>query len=602
MGIAPPLCDVSIRNLVAQLRAQPRDNARARANTHAVIAFAGLAAVVLAGACHQSSASGADSGTPSSDGSSTDQTVTCTSAGTICQDRAVYSCPDGGVGDFLRFCDTECSPGGASECVPQNCENAARLDPSSGCKFYGLRPDNIDSDVDTEMMLLLSSASESTADVLVEARTADGSWTPILDGVRVPPNTGVRVPLSLPPAVRNAGVTAAGGFRVISNQPIRIVQLLSDDVNHGSHSSAGTALLPFQSLGMSYLAVTYPQTPSDNVLKTPGALGGAAAIAVVAASPNVNVRITPSADAVVDRDGKRLRAHEMSAPVNMAEGDVLQIFSAVDGGDLTGTRIDADGNGAIAVFSGNVYSTYGARVTGFNGGDLMFEQLPPVSSWGSAYVGAAWSGQTNCDSFWGEQTSHWTVVAAQDGTAVHLVLPAGFGVDGSPKQFSLNQGESRSFSVRPDTASSTPPTPGRPDVIVEATYTEAKILLAQWLDCEPALAWGINSRMGHGTMNFVLPPGFDHELIVVRKQNTSVSLNGQSDLGAPYAPLGDFEIARVPASRWQPCDDSLDVCNHRLDGSDFSTSLRGMDVVCSYAVTPPPHNERCALPTVSCPN
>ena len=46
---------------------------------------------------------------------------------------------------------------------------------------------------------------------------------------------------------------------------------------------------------------------------------------------------------------------------------------------------------------------------------------------------------------------------------------------------------------------------------------------------------------------------------------------------------GDYEVARVLL---EPCPPSKLVCTHRLQGR-FGMTLRGMDVLASYALTAP---------------
>ena len=50
-----------------------------------------------------------------------------------------------------------------------------------------------------------------------------------------------------------------------------------------------------------------------------------------------------------------------------------------EGEDLTGAAVTADA--PVAVFAGNISTTYGSNVTGINSADMAHEQMPPVTSW-----------------------------------------------------------------------------------------------------------------------------------------------------------------------------------------------------------------------------
>jgi hypothetical protein len=97
-----------------------------------------------------------------------------------------------------------------------------------------------------------------------------------------------------------------------------------------------------------------------------------------------------------------------------------------------------------------------------------------------------------------------------------------------------------------------------------------------------------------------LVPGFDTELVVVRERGTSVRLDGVLVPDSQFrsaAPSIRFEVARVSVAE---CPDQWGDCQHRLTGPAFGASWRGVDVVCSYALTVP-SRDQCALPVSNCP-
>jgi hypothetical protein len=100
----------------------------------------------------------------------------------------------------------------------------------------------------------------------------------------------------------------------------------------------------------------------------------------------------------------------------------------------------------------------------------------------------------------------------------------------------------------------------------------------------------------------VLPPGFDHELVVVRERGAEVTLDGTT-LSVPFSSAGGngrFEVGRIGSADIGPCRDLLDRCSVTLGSGALGLTWRGMDAVCSYAVTVPPHGTACALPSTQC--
>jgi hypothetical protein len=494
------------------------------------------------------------------------------------------------MGDLLGSCAAPavCSFG---LCTSPACALADQQDELRGCLFYGVQPDNIDSDDGKNLMLILTNAAPTPANVTVEARTAAGDWEPLATAVvpAGPVGGAARIELNRPnPA---PGVAVAGAFRVSSDSPLMAVQIVSDDVDHASRSSAGTALLPAHALGTGYLAITYPQEGTADVLATPGGRAGAAAITVVGTVDGTHVQLELTTPSLVDT----VDAPITSYAVTLNEGDALQVFSATEGGDLTGSSVVADR--PIAVFSGNIFTSYDYPLTGFNGGDMAEEQLPPVVSWGESYVGAWLPPQTGCDSFFGPGYGRWQVVAALDGTDVKVAPAAGVFIDLPSLTFRLDRGQSMTFFAHPDV---TLPVVPAADFSVNSGE-QHPIMLAQWMDCEPGLSWGVDTRLSPDVV-FALPPGFDHTVVVVRAAGTPVSLDAQplpSSRFGSRTPDGQYEIARLTNDDLGPCVDLQDSCAHVLSGARLGLSWRGMDVVCSYALTVPPSTS-CALPGVSC--
>lgn len=558
----------------------------------AVVTIGGL--LLGVGSCGQHDHGG---GTDASVDAQIEMTITppnCGMAGTVCDGKEIHVCVGGQEGEVLDICPQACSLG---RCTTTACAAAEHHDGTRGCRFYGVQMDNVDSDDGHNLMLILGNASMTTAaTAVVTASDSGGGWETLTSTV-VPPRGGARIELNRP--VLDPGVKPGGAYRVDSDSPVLAIEIVSDDVDRASRSSGGTVLRPLQVLGQTHLAVTFPQKGSQEVLHTLGSRGGAGAIAVVATAPATKVWIGLTSPAMLDPGGPTDPRPTPTEIMMMNEGDVLQIFSVAPDGDLTGTSIDADA--PIAVFSGNVFTTYDHDVTGFNGGDLAMEQLPPTTSWSSEYIGARMSPQAGCSQFFAAGAGLWSVVAAEDNTLVTLESAAGVTIEAlgfsDVTSFQLGRGGTRTFIARPGIDPSV-----SSDFVVRSSV-DKPILLAQWLDCEPGLSWGIDTHLSNGDFAFALPPGFDHEVIVVRRTGTPVTFDGRSIEETRFTSTtlddGEFQLTRVPASELGPCVDLLDPCQHEISGLDFGISWRGMDVVCSYALTVPP-SKGCAPPNITC--
>lgn len=518
----------------------------------------------------------------------------CLSASTVCVSGAVFECVQGQVGQqLISSCPEACSLG---RCTTRACAAAEGSDAARGCLFYAVQMDNVDSDDPKNMMLLLTNASNVPARVEAEIRRPD-AWEAVASD-SVSPGGATRIELSWP--ARESGVTPAGAVRITSDNPVMAVQIVSDDADRMSTSSAGTVLLPAQALGTSHLALTFLERGSAAAAATPGSRGGAGVIAVVGTLDGTNVHLVPRCPALVSPGLVPVPALARYDAI-LNEGDVLQVFSS--GGDLTGSEIVSDR--PVAVLSGNIFTTYGNEPTGFDGGDMAVEQLPPTSNWAKTYVAARLQPQAGCDPFFGPRGSYWQILASEDDTVVMLSPSPGTAIDDletgvafrDPTPLRMKRGQSRLISTYPD-----PDLPGGSDTatgdfMVFATHP---VLVAQWMDCEPSLSFAVDTRFGGGSLIVPLAPGFDHEILIVRRLGTAVQFDGRTVRDDWFRSAGgEFEVARISSDDIGPCIDMLDGCEHTVSGSDVGVSWRGMDIVCSYSVTAPPSNI-CVLPTSGC--
>ena len=342
----------------------------------------------------------------------------------------------------------------------------------SGCLFYTLQADNVTADENATTSFLVANPGSYAANVSLEVAhpTSTGAgWTP-MQVSRVNPGASVRLPIS-GLQVTGVGLSARAALRISSDQPVTVVEIESDDVESVSTSSGGTMVLPLQSLGGLYRAVTYPQAATDDVQATAGSRGGGARLIIVGTKDGTNVTFTPARTLTNGPNGNTFPAG-VPYPFTLDDGDVFQIYSGAPGEDLSGAVVSAKSS-SVAVFSGNISTSYGSTVTGVNSADMAHEQMPPVQSWSTRWVAAAMTPQSSigCTSFFGmDGASIWLVVASQDGTNVML---AGPGVPSVGQR--LNAGEVHMFV---EVGSFT----------VSANYP---ILVTQGIDCEPSLSLAV---------------------------------------------------------------------------------------------------------------
>lgn len=515
---------------------------------------------------------------------------TCAVASTICVGNEVHECVAQLAGDVIEVCPDVCSLG---RCTSAACLAAEQGDGVRGCRFYPVQVDNIDGDDGKDMMLILSNASAAPANVVLEVRSAASGWQPQVADV-VPVGGAARMLRNWP--AREVGATRAGALRLSSDAPIMVAQLVSADVAHDASSSGGTILLPVHALTTAYMAVTYQQIPTAQVKAAAGGRLGAGTIAIVATVDHTTVHVSPAREVLVAA-GTTFIPGPMTYDVVLDEGDVEQLFSVVAGDDLSGSQVTADH--PIEVLSGNTYTSYLYDMSGLNGADMAIEQIPPTYRWAKEYVGAWLSPQEGCDGYFKGQGS-WQVIAAEDDTTVTLLSTATTTFTPPITTFRLRRGMSQRFLTQStDQAQVGSGVASTPDFVVQANRP---ILLAQWLDCEPGLSFGVDARLQRGETLVSFPPGFEHQLVLVRRGGTAVTIDDipvDDERFHPVLDSHEFEVARLSGADLGACLDLSEGCARRIAGDAVGVTWRGMDVVCSYSLTVP-SADPCLLSGVSC--
>jgi hypothetical protein len=548
--------------------AQPRGHARqsfTSSGAATIVALLGL----LAGCGDHGAGPDVDAGDA---GQEPDGDTRACAGPTICDGTAVRTCGPRGPGEIIEECgpDRTCSLG---RCSTISCAQAERdVTSLAGCTFYTFHLANVASDDMLPTSVLVTNPGQVSATVTLERREGP-DWV-ATTSVPVPPMRSARLRLPTPP--RPAADTTPPpdtAFRVTSDFPLLAAHVQSDDsAPGGSTSTGGTMLLPAHVLGLRYRAMTFVQTVTPRLVGTQGSRGGAGHIAIVGTRAHTSVTVTAGGKGGFAPEGgaPAVTPPKGSFALMLDDGDVQQLFGANDGDDLTGTQILADK--PIAVFSGNVSTTYGLDAVGISSPDLAHEQLLPVASWGQSYIAAALTPQAGvCDPLLDPPgSSLWRILADRDDTMVTFSQPMRPGEPRPPPRL-LNAGESFQVSVQGN-------------FTVTSTPQSHPVMVMQGMDCEPSLSSAVPAGPWLTNYRFAVLPNFDTMLVIVRRKGTPIYYDEarlEESLFERVTP--DLEAAQVPVEACSPSDD---VCTHHLEGQ-FGLTMRGMDVQCSYAMTAP---------------
>ena len=535
-----------------------------------ICAAAGLAAVLAAFGC-----AAAPSGARPPDGGSTPPT--CSTLLVCGNDGAVHTCDGQVVGALRDDCAArgqDCSLGRCTTSACSVAESSARS--LSGCLFYTVQPDNVAADEAATTSYVISNAGPDPANVRLEHATSgssEGTDWELVKSVQILAGSAGRLQAdSL--QVTNPGTTPFSAVRISSDRPITVSEIESDDARQPATSTSGTVILPLQSLGANYRAVTYAQEPTEDVQQWVGGRGGAGRVIIVGTQPGTKVSFRPvtALSGDVGQFIGPLAAGDV-LPIALNDGDVFQIYTNAPDEDLTGGLITVTAGAPVAVFSGNISTSYGSNQTGINSADMAHEQMLPLSSWSTDYLAAPVppQGSIGCTSFFGDSQgvgagSIWRVVANQDSTEVDLGLP-------TPETVWLDAGQAVTrVSATPFTVHATAP-----------------VMLTQGMDCEPSLSLGISvsSRALLTDYAFAAVPVFDQMIAVVRPAGVEIDLDGVPIPDAKFRPVGDdFDWIQIPLPA---CNAATGACLHRLTAPSpgFGVTIRGMDVSASFALTAP---------------
>jgi hypothetical protein len=485
----------------------------------------------------------------------------------VCEGLFVKACENNVVGAMMDDCTSKgaCSEG---RCLTPECAAIERDRMSfAGCVFYTAEPGNVDSDVDAPTSFLITNAGSHYATVSLQQKV-NGSWGPAA-AMTVPAGGSARMPVAGLQVDRTGGPQEHGGLRLNSDLPVTVAQIDSDDVNQDAQSSAGTMLLPVHVLGTHYLAMTYPQAQTPEIAALAGSPSGAGRLLIVGTQPETMVTLTLSSTSsgVVMGTLPGLVAGQTYPTFTLGDGEVFQVLSGNPGDDLSGTEIST--SQPVAVFSGNMTTTYQRTTDNLHSPDMAHEQMPPVYAWSYKYVAAALPPQEGaCDTLLGQpgmpRMSIWRLMVWGKPSQIDIVGPSG----PIHTEKAFPPGEVLELTL-----------PG--DFVVTS---KEPLLMTQGIDCEPSLSLAISADRALEDLTFAVLPSFDQVAAIARKANDVVLLDGVVIPSAMFTPAGGgFEVARVPLP---DCPPSEQVCTHRVQGL-LGMTMRGMDIAASYALTAP---------------
>ncbi|WP_347840041.1 PKD domain-containing protein [uncultured Draconibacterium sp.] len=239
----------------------------------------------------------------------------------------------------------------------------------------------------------------------------------------------VRIPWEMVEAIGSENIEEKG-IHLVSEKPVNLYAL-----NYDQNSADVAVIYPVESLGKEYFAMCYDVDIHTN---NSGGYGNGrnSQFLVVATEDSTAVLIIPS------KETDQLVAAGDSILIELNKGEVFQVQSENDynlpnQGDLTQSFIQSDK--PIALYSGSLAT---AVPTGDCCWDHLYEQIPPIQSWGREYYAVPLRTR---------ESDRYRIMAAKDNTTVHISGESSFTLNKSEfKEIILYHDEpSRIYSEQP---------------------------------------------------------------------------------------------------------------------------------------------------------
>lgn len=206
--------------------------------------------------------------------------------------------------------------------------------------------------------------------------TIGTSQTPYQSNVAVGANSSaqIKIPWNMVEALGSESIQSKG-IHLVSEKPVNVYAL-----NYDRNSADVAVIYPTESLGKEYFAMCYEVNIHEGNNGSYGN-GRNSEFLVVATVDSTEVLIIPSKET-----DKLVKAGD-SILITLNKGEVYQVQSKNRNnlpaqGDLTQSYIQS--NKPIAFYSGSLATTIPAT-SGMSAWDHLYEQIPPVPSWGREY-------------------------------------------------------------------------------------------------------------------------------------------------------------------------------------------------------------------------
>jgi len=218
-------------------------------------------------------------------------------------------------------------------------------------------------------------------------------------------------------------------LHLVSDQPLNLYAM-----NYGSNSVDAAVIFPVEALGYEYYAMCYEphyehQAGYSFLCGYFESTGGKnSEFVIVASEDSTKVTITPSK--VTDK----LKSANIPFVITLNRGELYQVQSMnlpyrPGQGDLTGSFIKSDK--PVALYSGSWATT--VPNTSSYAWDHLYEQIPPVSSWGRKFVAVPLKSRAK---------DTYRILASSDQTTVRIVNKTTFVLNkGQFSEFMLNENE-----------------------------------------------------------------------------------------------------------------------------------------------------------------
>ncbi len=247
------------------------------------------------------------------------------------------------------------------------------------------------------------------------------STTPFLTGTLTP-----NVPYRFQPSWQSAEpigseIIEAKGLHLVSDMPMNVFAM-----NWSPSSADAAVIFPVEAVGSEYYAVCYEPHINEGSGGTPGN-GKNSEFLVVATEDDTKVTITPTK--ITDQ----LRPANVPFTITLGKGELYQVQSMnhanlAGQGDLTGSYILSDK--PVAFYSGSWSTTIPIGAT--SAYDHLYEQIPPVRSWGRKFVTVPLKGRSQ-DVF--------RIIASENKTSIRI---------GTNSPIVLNKGGFYEFVLKSD--------------------------------------------------------------------------------------------------------------------------------------------------------